>query len=177
MNTAIYESMNSFLGGIGTLQTILFILGLGLLFVEIFVPGFGIAGGTGIVLLTIGIIMTARTPFEAFMMVLILLMLIAVVLIVILRSAKKGKLSKKLILRSASKREDGFSATSDTTALVSKEGVAITLLRPSGIGEFDGQRIDVVSEGSYIQPGTKIKIVKTEGRRIVVKPIEETITR
>ncbi|HZW49129.1 MAG TPA: NfeD family protein, partial [Bacillota bacterium] len=93
-------------------------------------------------------------------------------LMIILRSAKKGKLAKKLILRLTSKREDGYSATSDHTALLGKEGLALSLLRPSGMGEFDGQRLDVVSEGLYIEPGTKIKIVQTEGRRIVVKPIE-----
>ncbi len=172
MNTAIFASIGSFFGGIGTVQAVLFFLGLVLLIVEMFVPGFGIAGGFGIVLLIIGIIMTAQTPLQAFIMVLVLILLIALLLIVILRSAKKGKLSKKLILRSASKREDGYSATSDTTALVGKEGIALSLLRPSGMGEFDGQRLDVISDGLYIEPGSKIKIVQTEGRRIVVKTIE-----
>lgn len=172
MNLAILTGIFSFFAGIGTLQAIVLILGLVLLIAEIFLPGFGIAGGCGIVLLIIGIILTAQTPFEALMMIIILILLIALLLAIVLRSAKKGKLSKKLILRSASRREEGFSSTADSTDLIGKEGVAMSLLRPSGIGEFEGQRLDVVSDGGYIEPDTKIKVVQTEGRRIVVKQID-----
>jgi len=169
-----YLALNlfSFVEGIDTLQAILFIIGLLLLVVEMFTPGFGIAGGTGLVLLILGIILTARTPFEAFVMVIILIILIAGALAIIMRSAKKGKLSKKLILWSAAKHEDGFSSSSDMSALLGKEGIALTVLRPAGSGEFLGQRLDVVTDGTFIERGTKIRIVRTEGRRILVEPID-----
>lgn len=169
-----YLAMNvfSFIEGIGTLQAILFIIGLLLLVVEMFIPGFGIAGGAGLVLLILGIILTARTPFEAFVMVIILILLIVGALAIIMRSAKKGKLSKKLILWSAAKHEDGFSTSSDMSALLGKEGIALTVLRPAGSGEFLGQRLDVVTDGTFIERGTKIRIVRTEGRRILVEPID-----
>ena len=163
----------SFVEGIESLQATLFILGLVLLIVEAFIPGFGIAGGSGIVLLVMGIILTARTPFEALMMVVILLLLIALVVAIILRSAKKGQLSRKLILRSAAKHEEGFRTSADYSALVGQEGVALTVLRPAGSGEFAGQRLDVVTDGTFIENGTRIRIIRTEGRRIVVQPIEK----
>lgn len=172
MNIAIYASIAGFLADIGTLQAVLFILGLLLLVVEMFIPGFGVAGGSGVVMLLAAIIMTAQTPLQALIMVLVLIAVIALVLVVVLRSAKYGKLSKKLILNSTSNREDGYSTTSIDSSLIGKEGVALSLLRPSGMGEFDEQRIDVVSEGTYIEAGTKIKIVSIEGRRIVVKPLD-----
>jgi membrane-bound ClpP family serine protease len=162
----------SFVQAIDTLPAVLFILGLLLLVVEMFIPGFGIAGGSGLVMLIVGIILTARSLFEAMVMVVILLLLIALVLTFVLRSVKRGKLSKKLVLWSAAKHENGFSANADATALLGKEGAALTILRPAGTGEFDGQRLDVVSEGGFIDRGTKIKIVKTEGRRIVVEPVK-----
>jgi len=165
-------SVFSFFEGIGTLQATLFIIGLLLLIAEMFMPGFGIAGGTGLLLLVVAIILTARTPFEAFIMVCILIVLVASVLAIVIRSAKKGKLSKKLILWSAAKHEAGYSASSDTSVLLGKEGVASTVLRPAGTGEFEGKRFDVVTDGTFIESGTKIKIVRTEGRRIVVEPIE-----
>lgn len=172
MNALIYAlGFFSFIENIGTIQAVLFIIGLILLSAEIFMPGFGVAGISGIILLIAGIILTARTPFEAFIMVLILILLITLVLIIILRSAKNGKLSKKLILRLSMKKEEGFISAGDNTMLIGKEGVALSQLRPSGIGEFEGLRFDVVSEGQYIESGTKISVVHTEGRRIVVKPI------
>lgn len=160
-----------FIENIGTVQAVLFSIGLILLFAEIFMPGLGVAAVIGTIAMIAGIILTARTPFEAFIMSVILLLLITLVLFIILRSAKKGKLSKSLILRAASRKEEGFSSASDNTALIGKEGVALTQLRPSGIGDIDGKRLDVVSEGTYIEPGTKIIVIHTEGRRIVVKPI------
>ena len=169
-----YLSMNvfSFVEGINTLSAVLFILGLLLLIVEMFIPGFGIAGGSGLILLVLGIILTARTPFEAFVMLVIVLILVSLVLAVILRSAKKGRLSKKLILWSAAKHEDGFSSSSDMSALLGKEGIALTVLRPAGTGQFLGQRLDVVTDGNFMEKGTKIKIVRIDGRRIVVESIE-----
>ena len=46
-------------------------------------------------------------------------------------------------------------------------------LRPAGTAEFDGERLDVVSEGEYLEAGTRVQIVRTEGRRIVVRKINE----
>ncbi len=166
----IQAAIFSFVESIGTLQAILFIVGLLLLVAEMFMPGFGIAGGSGLVLLVVAIILTAQTPAEAMIMLLILVLLVGIVLAVILRSAKRGKLSRKLILWSAAKREDGYSAMPDASDLVGHEGVAVTILRPAGTGEFSGKRLDVVTEGNFIPAGSRIVITKTEGRRIVVEP-------
>ena len=162
----------SFVENIETLPAILFVLGLALLFVEAFLPGFGVAGGTGLLLLIVGIVLTAESAFEAIVMIVILLLLVAAVLFIILRSAKRGRLSRILVLRSSANRESGFSATEDYSAMVGKEGVALTTLRPAGTAEFDGQRLDVVSEGAFIEKGEKVRITRSEGRRIIVQPLK-----
>ncbi|NCA99510.1 MAG: hypothetical protein EOM70_09055 [Clostridia bacterium] len=161
----------SFVEGIDTLQAVIFMVGLLLLLIEVFTPGFGIAGGGGIVLLITGIILTARTPFEAVIMAVILFILLAALLAIILRSAKKGRLSRKLILWSSSNREAGFSTSADTSIWIGKEGVALSTLRPAGTAQFDNQRLDVVTEGAYIETGTKVRVIRAEGRRIVVEPV------
>ena len=109
---------------------------------------------------------------EALILSLVLFALLALVILLAIHSAKRGKLSKKLVLRSAATREEGFSAADASPELVGKEGIALTALRPAGIGEFDGERLDVVSEGGFIQAGVKIKIVFSQGMRIVVKPVD-----
>ena len=151
---------------------ILFIVGLLLMLVEAFIPGFGIAGGAGLVLLVVGIVLTAETAMDVVIMVVLLLLIIAVLLFFILRSAKRGKLSRILILRSSESRESGYTASEDYSSMVGKEGVALTTLRPAGTGEFDGQRMDVVSEGAYIEKGERVRIVRSEGRRIIVQPLK-----
>lgn len=163
----------SFWQQIETIQAVILLAGLVLLIIEIFAPGFGIAGGIGIALLILGIILTASTPAEALAMFLILLLLIAVVLAIILKSAKKGRLSRTLVLQSASRKEDGYSSSNDPSALIGKTGIATTHLRPSGSGLFEGMKLDVVSDGSYINKGSKIKIINAYGSRIVVEQVEE----
>ena len=53
-----------------------------------------------------------------------------------------------------------------------KEGISVTVLRPAGTVDIEGIKIDVVTEGEFIQKGTKIKIIKVQGRRIVAKEVD-----
>ena len=53
--------------------------------------------------------------------------------------------------------------------------MAITDLRPSGVGLFDDERIDIVSESEWISQGTPVRIVAAEGYRHVVRPTRESI--
>ena len=64
----------------------------------------------------------------------------------------------------------GFESAKTRPELVNREGVAITDLRPSGVGLFDDERIDIVSESEWIQHGTPVRIVAAEGYRHVVRP-------
>lgn len=162
----------SFLGNIELLQAILLLLGLLFLLAEIFIPGFGIMGIVGIILFVVGIILTASTFIEALVMFLILLLVLAIVIILVVRSASKGKLSKTLVLNESLSRDKGFSAVEDMKIFLGKEGKAITMLRPAGIGLFDGVRLDVVTDGAFIEENTDIKITEVVGRRIVVEVLK-----
>ena len=53
--------------------------------------------------------------------------------------------------------------------LLDQTGTAKTPLRPSGTAEINGERVDVVTEGSLIEPGTPLKVVAVEGLRVVVR--------
>jgi membrane-bound ClpP family serine protease len=170
VSTVAATGIFSFLESIQTWQAVILVLGIVLMFMEIFTPGFGLAGGSGLALLVLGIILTARTPLEAMVMIVLLIILVAIVLAIILRSAKKGRLSRKLILWSATREEDGYRSTDDRSDLLGHTGVALTILRPAGSAQIGDERLDVVSDGSYIQLGAKIKVVAVEGRRIVVMP-------
>ena len=162
----------SFISNIELLQATLLVLGLIFLLAEIFIPGFGIMGILGIILFVVGIILTASTFIEALVMFLILLLILAIVIILVVRSATRGRLSKKLILRDSLSKKNGFSAVEDMKVFLGREGKAISMLRPAGIGQFDGVRLDVVTKGAYIEEDSDIKITEVVGRRIVVDFIE-----
>jgi membrane-bound serine protease (ClpP class) len=52
-----------------------------------------------------------------------------------------------------------------------QRGTTTSPLRPAGVAEFDGERIDVVSRGEYVDAGEPIEVVRVEGNRIVVRPV------
>lgn len=148
---------------------IFFLVGFILVIVEMFNPGFGVPGITGIILLVLGIVSVARNPYDVFILIILILAVLGIALAFVLYSATKGKLSKTLVLTDSLNKEQGFEGTEDLNSFLGKEGKAITILRPAGTADFDGVKLDVVSESVYIQKDAKVKVIKVEGRRIVVQ--------
>ena len=142
------------------------LLGMGLIIVEVFLPGFGLPGVAGIALGTI----MAAMHFGTLTAVALLLVIIAVLAVLIswlLRSAAKGDMGKsKLFLR---QKDELCDQQQDMQVFAGHEGKTLSVLRPSGIGDFDGMRLNVVTEGEFIENGTPIRIVRVEGGKIVVK--------
>jgi len=62
--------------------------------------------------------------------------------------------------------------TRDLKRLNGKKGIAISPLRPSGIAEVNGKKINVLTRGEYVDANTKIKIISVEGNKIVVEAID-----
>ncbi len=57
--------------------------------------------------------------------------------------------------------------------LSGSEGSALNNLRPSGIANIDGKRIDVVADGSWIEKGARIIVIDVSGNRVVVRKVSE----
>ena len=155
------------------ISALFFILGLVLIVVEMFHPGFGVPGVTGVILLFFAVSMTATSILEALVLVGIILVILGVVLKMVLQSAKEGRLAKTLVLTESLRKESGYSGTEDLQEYLGKEGITLTTLRPAGIAEIGRVKLDVVSEGEYIEKGRKVTVVKTEGRRVVVQEVRD----
>ena len=76
-----------------------------------------------------------------------------------------------MILTDSTNTEQGYVSNPNRMDLLGVEGKAFTDLRPSGTALINDERVDVVSEGSFISKGTKVKVVKVEGSRVVVREI------
>lgn len=153
---------------------ICFVIGVGLLITEAFMPGFGVAGITGVILEIIALIMTwfEHGPIATLAMLLIVLLVLAIAISASLRSITSGRLSKSSLIHSATEsNESGYRSVDDLTVFMDREGVATSVLRPTGIADFDGVRLNVSSEGDYIPAGTKVRIIKVEGAKILVRAI------
>lgn len=158
---------------IGLLSVIFFGLGFLLVLIEVFVPGFGVPGVLGIIFLIVGVIVTAKTLLQALILIIIILAILGVLTSILIRSASKGKLSKKIILSTSINKDEGYIGTNDMQYFLDKKGTTLTVLRPAGTVDFDGVKLDVVSEGDFIPKDTEVKVIKVEGRRIVVRQIRK----
>jgi membrane-bound ClpP family serine protease len=150
------------------------LVGIGLLVVEVFLPGFGLPGITGIILEIVTVYLTWKShgPVAALGMTIIVLAVIAITISIALKSAAKGRLSKSsIILSHEESPEEGYTATADLDVFLGKEGIATTVLRPAGIAEFDGVRLNVVSDGEFVAANTRVRIERVEGARILVRPL------
>ena len=155
--------------GINWIPLLLIIGGLIFVIIEMFQPGFGAPGIIGVILLVAGIVLYAQSLLQALNLIMIFLAILGAALTLVLQSASKGRLSKHLVLNNTVDDDVKFSGVDDLSYFIGSEGVAITVLRPSGTADFNGVRLDVVSEGEFIQKGTAVIIDKIEGHRIVVK--------
>ena len=152
-----------------------FLMGIGLLIAEVFMPGFGIAGITGVVLELISIVLIyfRHGGLAALGMTIVSLAVMAVTISIAIRSASKGKLSKSpIILTERETVAEGYSATADMDIFLWREGQTTTVLRPTGMAEFDGVKLNVITDGEYIPKGTQVQITKIEGARVVVRVME-----
>ncbi len=164
------------------IEILMFVVGLGLLLVEIFIiPGFGITGISGIILIFASIFLSllGSKPFidmERVSIAIIQLsgsILFALIgIFVLAKYLPKSKAFNKLVLAQSEKAEEGFVSYPSIKELVGKEGIAFTTLRPGGTAEIDGRRIDVVAESEYITQGTKIKVLRVEGIKVVVTAVK-----
>jgi membrane-bound ClpP family serine protease len=175
-------------GQIVWLAFLLFLLGLLLIGLEIFViPGFGVTGISGIVLVvgSIGLVAYGHWPrsneeWVAYGQALgpftISLLGALVAAFTLARYLPNIPYVNRLILKPHDEAgefgdEMADSVHPDMAALLGAIGVAATPLRPAGKVQFGDDFVDVVAEGSYVLPGTRVQVVEIEGNRIVVKEV------
>lgn len=153
---------------------LLFIIGIALLVLEAFMPGFGLPGLSGIVVEVITLVLTWQQhgPLATLGMLLIVLSVLAIAVSMSLRSITRGKLSQsKIINRETESNAAGYRTAEDLNVFLNREGQVTTTLRPTGMAEFDGVKLNVVSDGEYLPVGTRVRIVRVEGSRILVRTV------
>ncbi|WP_203246874.1 NfeD family protein [Sporosarcina beigongshangi] len=158
------------LAGLAGYETvILFIIGAILVVAEFFLPH-GIAGAIGSLAIIGSIIMAGGNPMYMATSVLIAIAIAVTGMVIIMKFfGKKLHLLNKVVLMDSTDTELGYVSNVNRVELLGRIAKTSTPLRPAGTIELDGERIDVVSEGSYIEKGIRVTIVKVEGSRIVVR--------
>lgn len=147
----------------------LMIVGYCLVVVEMYIPGFGLPGISGLICLIVGIFfLSGGSVLTGLLVTLIVVALLCVALTISMRSAAKGRLAKsRFVLKETSTSPD--EQDGPMGYYVGKSGTAKTILRPAGVAEIDGVRLNVLTDGDFIDENAKIVVERVEGNRIFVR--------
>lgn len=167
-------------------EIIALFVGVLLIVAEVFViPGFGIAGISGIALTVISLVLIMlNNDFFNFEFVplgdIVTAGVVALgamtggVLLLFFGGAKlmQTKAFKRIALTDTQETTQGYTVNSFNQTLMSKRGQAQTVLRPSGKVLIDGQIYDAFTRGDFIEKGEAIEVIGTEGVTLKVKKVE-----
>lgn len=180
-------------GNADWLEILLFLAGIVFLMLELFVvPGFGLFGIGGLVMVVVSIVLASQTfiiptTSEEFNQLPKSMFALAgafggmVVGMLVLRTVlPKTPFFKHLMLEPPTNDSDGFEGSKDRDSmvdwghLVGRRGSAITNLVPAGKAKIAGQLIDVISDGRLIEKGQHIEVMEVAGNRVVVNAVDES---
>ncbi len=157
------------------------VVGLALLFVEIFIPGFGLFGISGISLVIVGTILRAIFHqdndiiwLQVLQLTLLLTLAISLAFFLFVLSTKQKWFKKNPIFSQDSTAVDLIHSqgTDDFRSLVGQFGYTITALRPAGKISIDKNIYDVTAESFFVEEGKNVEVVLVEGSKIVVRSIK-----
>jgi membrane-bound serine protease (ClpP class) len=171
LSFGLYFFGQSIAGFAGMEALVVFLIGIGLLVLEVFIPSFGILGILGIVALIFGITMGAYDTGNALQSLGIATLVAAVIVAVVVYIFRKRGVWNRFILSDQLTTDKGYVPQLSREKWIGLEGLATSMLRPSGIAEIDGQRLDVITSGELIEKGKPIRVVSVDGTRILVKEI------
>ncbi len=171
----------SYIAHLATMTDLLIIIvGVTLLLIEmILIPGFGVAGisGIGIILWGLYELLLPDVPvgheIQSMALTGLTIGIIGGIigLVLLFRLMTKTTFWQKLSSPSIQSPEAGYSSSIGLEEMIGKEGIADTDLRPSGWIIIGDERIFVVTEGSFIEKDDKVKILSVDGNRVVVRKI------
>jgi membrane-bound serine protease (ClpP class) len=164
---------------VSAFEIVIFVVGVILLLLEIFViPGFGIVGVLGILLMISGLFLGLLGDFSitdtndisnAIIQLASSFVMSGILIFILSKFLPKTKMWNNLILHADISSTSGYTSNIDLSSLIGAVGVAMTDLRPAGTAIINSKRIDVVTDGEFIKNGTSIVVNFIQGSRVVVE--------
>jgi len=151
---------------------VLFGVGIVLLLLELVVVSFGILGVAAGICIYASVVQAAGDPAEARLAIAVVIVLSILIVGIVLKYFRKHITWKRFVLRDRMTSEEGYVSSPDQAFRLGQHGTAITPLRPAGTAVIGEERVDVVTQGEFIDAGSAVEVVQVEGVRVVVREID-----
>jgi membrane-bound serine protease (ClpP class) len=168
---ALFFGTHIYAGFSNGIVLVVAIVGLLLILFELHVlPGHGIAGSLGALLLVGAVLLAFGIPFliGGLQALAIAIVLTVGAFVLLQRVIPENAFVKRLMFAGA--QGPDYVASEDHRALLGRVGVAASFLRPAGVATFGDVRVDVLTEGDFVPAGTPVRVTRVEGARVFVRP-------
>ncbi len=184
IGASMFFAPHYMLGLVESWELVLFGIGVLLLLAEILIiPGFGVAGISGLILV-VGSLIAALIPntglsfpsgaaiSSAVATMAITLVLLVVLIFSLSRYLPRSARFSQLVLAPDLSSAIGYTTAETADRLIGCTGTTLTPLRPSGAAEIDGMRVDVITAGEFIATGMPVRVVRVRGSRVEVRTVQ-----
>ena len=143
----------------------LFVTCATLLVIEIFVPSFGLLTVSALICVGSGVaLFFGYGPVAGWIGVGIAIVIIPIVWVIVYRLFPNTSFGKHIILGKVNRpKGDAIPDTDQLKELLGRAGVVLSDLRPVGMCDFDGRRVECVAETGYIEKDNKVTVIRVEG--------------
>jgi len=186
LGAALFFAPHYMLGLVESWEIVLFGIGVLLLLAEVFViPGFGIAGISGLILVmgslfaaligNVGLALPDQGAITSALVTMAATMILMVIMVsTMVRYLPSNQRFNRLVLAPELSSAEGYVATETNDLLIGAIGTALTPLRPSGTVQVTdtGERIDVITAGEFIPSGSAVRVVDVRGARVEVRQVD-----
>jgi len=153
----------------------LFVVCAGLIVAEVFIPSAGLLTLCSLACLAGGIAIFFRHSATAgWIGVLVAMVMVPSLLAMAYKVLPRTRFGRRVILAPpVRQRGDAIADTPALAQMVGKVGRVLTTMRPVGMCDFDGQRVECVAESGYLQKNKKVKVIRVEGTQVTVRVMDE----
>jgi membrane-bound serine protease (ClpP class) len=159
------------------LAYLLIVAGIFLLVAELFLPSSGVLLALSAAAIVIGVAMTFHYSDPATGMITLIAVFVIVPAIggLMLHYWPKTRMGKRLFL--SGPEEDATLASMpvnlELEELRGRFGKAVSALRPAGVVDFDGRRVDTITEGMMVEPGQWVRCIDVKSGKVIVRAVEK----
>lgn len=154
----------------------LFFICAALIIAEVFVPSGGLISIVALACLIGGVVIFFNhSSIAGWIGIIIAIVMIPSVLVFAYKIFPKTRFGKNVTLSPPERQQgDAIPDSSNLRRMLGAEGIVLTPLRPVGMCDFSGQRVECVAESGYVNKGQKVKVINVESTQLTVRAIEES---